>query len=145
MYALLLRANDEPLVIPALNRDGDTLSDMVLQMFGSSAGAESRVLALDEEFRVRAVMAEAPHGTAPGLYGKNVANPVAMILAAAAVLSYAEDPRAVHLSEVISHKVVDAVRDGARTADLGGHASTSAFTDEIIRRVRVQLEDESNG
>jgi len=33
-------------------------------------------------------MAEAPHGTAPGLKGKNIANPMAMILAGAAVLHY---------------------------------------------------------
>lgn len=44
VYALLLQTTGEALVIPALNRDGDTLSDLVLQMFGSIAGAESLVL-----------------------------------------------------------------------------------------------------
>ena len=45
-YALLLStAGDAPLVIPALNRDGDCLSDLVMQLFGSIAGAESLVLA----------------------------------------------------------------------------------------------------
>src|SRR3712207_7690064 len=48
-YALLLTTHGEPLVIPTLNRDGDCLSDMVLQMFGSIAGAESLLIALDEE------------------------------------------------------------------------------------------------
>ncbi|MCL6637459.1 MAG: isocitrate dehydrogenase, partial [Alicyclobacillus sp.] len=47
-YALLLVRAGEPLVIPALNRDGDCLSDLVLQMFGSIAGSESILLALDE-------------------------------------------------------------------------------------------------
>src|SRR5215212_3874912 len=41
-------AADAPLVIPALNRDGDCLSDMVLPLFGSIAGAESVLLSLDE-------------------------------------------------------------------------------------------------
>ena len=47
VYALLLQSTGEGLVIPALNRDGDTLSDFVLQMFGSIAGAESLVMSVD--------------------------------------------------------------------------------------------------
>src|SRR5690242_10385909 len=85
---LVSGAADAPLVIPALNRDGDCLSDMVLPLFGSIAGAESVLMSMDKDFEVRTVMAEAPHGTAPGLAGKNVANPMAMLLAAAALLHY---------------------------------------------------------
>src|SRR5262249_17639168 len=44
LYAALLSTSGDPLVIPALNRDGDCLSDFVLQMFGSIAGAESLIL-----------------------------------------------------------------------------------------------------
>ena len=89
---LISGAADAPLVIPALNRDGDCLSDMVMPLFGSIAGAESVLLAFDEEYEPRAVMAEAPHGTAPALQGKDIANPIAMILAVAAVLHYADEP-----------------------------------------------------
>jgi isocitrate dehydrogenase (NAD+) len=78
--------------MPALNRDGDCLSDLVMQLFGSIAGAESVLLSFDESLRPRCVMAEAPHGTAPRLFGKNVANPMAMILACAALLSYVSEP-----------------------------------------------------
>src|SRR6185437_11013270 len=78
-----------PLVVPALNRDGDCLSDLVLALFGSIAGAESVLLALDHDQHPVVAMAEAPHGTAPSLSGKNVANPMAMLLACAAVLDYA--------------------------------------------------------
>ena len=85
---LMSGAADAPLVIPALNRDGDCLSDLVMPLFGSIAGAESVLLAFDDEYETRAVMAEAPHGTAPALQGKDIANPMAMILAAAAVLHY---------------------------------------------------------
>ena len=46
-YALLLSSAGDPMVIPALNRDGDLLSDLVLQMFGSIAGAESLLLSFD--------------------------------------------------------------------------------------------------
>ena len=86
---LLTGAADAPLVIPALNRDGDCLSDLVMPMFGSIAGAESVLLAFDEDFAVDVAMAEAPHGTAPSLQGKDLANPMAMILACAAVLGQA--------------------------------------------------------
>ena len=75
-----------PLVIPALNRDGDCLSDLVMPMFGSIAGAESVLLAFDDDLQTQVAMAEAPHGTAPALEGKDLANPMAMILACAAVL-----------------------------------------------------------
>src|SRR3954469_22309023 len=69
---LMVGAADMPLVIPALNRDGDCLSDLVLPMFGSIAGAESVLLAFGEDFAPRVAMAEAPHGTAPALEGKDI-------------------------------------------------------------------------
>jgi isocitrate/isopropylmalate dehydrogenase len=61
-YALLLTTFGEPLVIPTLNRDGDCISDLVMQMFGSIAGAESLLISLDEDENPETVMAEAPHG-----------------------------------------------------------------------------------
>src|ERR671922_163839 len=91
---LVSGAADTPMVIPALNRDGDCLSDLVLPLFGSIAGAESVLLSLDENYDPKAIMAEAPHGTAPALRGKNVANPMAMIMAAAALLSHMEGKEA---------------------------------------------------
>jgi isocitrate dehydrogenase (NAD+) len=139
-YALLLSTHGEPLVIPTLNRDGDCLSDMVLQMFGSIAGAESLLIALDEDENPQTVMAEAPHGTAPSLEGKNVANPIAMILAGAALLTFFHDEEASRVSRAIYEATFEAVLDGIRTADLGGAAGTTEFTDEVIRHVRNKLE-----
>ena len=146
-YALLLSAaGDAPLVIPALNRDGDCLSDLVMQLFGSIAGAESVVLAFPptepgqpENLTPSIVMAEAPHGTAPRLEGKNVANPLAMILAGAAALSYMPDSRAVRISGAIYDAAIAAVGEGVATADLGGHATTIEFTDAVIARVGATL------
>ncbi len=139
-YALLLETTGEPLVIPALNRDGDTLSDLVLKMFGSIAGAESIILSMDDQFEVKSVITEAPHGTAPSLQGKNVANPMAMILAGAALLRYVQLPNAQNASRAIYESVLEAVRDGVKTADLGGHSTTTEFTNEVIDRVRGKLE-----
>jgi isocitrate dehydrogenase (NAD+) len=139
-YALLLTTHGEPLVIPTLNRDGDCLSDMVLQMFGSIAGAESLLIALDEDENPQTVMAEAPHGTAPSLEGKNIANPIAMILAGAALLTFFHDEEASRVSRAIYEATFESVLDGNRTADLGGATGTTEFTDEVIRHVRTKLE-----
>jgi len=138
--ALLLKIDGESLVIPALNRDGDLLSDLVLQMFGSIAGSESLVLAFDHNSHVKVVMTEAPHGTAPALEGKNIANPMAMILAGAAILSYLETPQGNLASRAIYESVFEAVHDGKTTTDLGGRLSTTEFTDEVIHRVEAKLE-----
>ncbi len=139
-YALLLTHSGDPMVIPALNRDGDCLSDMVLQMFGTIAGSESLLLSFDKEFKVKTVMAEAPHGTAPSLEGKNLANPMAMIMAGAALLDYINTPASDLAARAISEATLEAVYDGTRTADLGGHITTSDFTDEVIRRIKTKLE-----
>jgi isocitrate/isopropylmalate dehydrogenase len=138
--SLLLKIDGESLVIPALNRDGDLLSDLVLQMFGSIAGSESLVLAFDDSSHIKVVMTEAPHGTAPALEGKNIANPMAMILAGAAILSYVENPQADLASRAIYESVFEAVHDGKTTTDLGGRLSTTEFTDEVIHRVEAKLE-----
>src|SRR5919198_575767 len=138
-FALLLSSSGDPLVIPSLNRDGDILSDLVLPLFGSIAGSESLLVAFDDDYVPSRVMAEAAHGTAPSLQGKDVANPMAMILAGAALLMNA-DAEAQQAGRPIREARLQAVADGIRTADLGGHAETTEFTDEVIRRVRSKLE-----
>ena len=138
-FAYLVTSSGAPLVIPTLNRDGDVLSDLVLPLFGSIAGAESLLVAFDEDYVPDAVMAEAAHGTAPALQGKNVANPMAMIHAAAALLAYG-DERTQQAGRAVREGALEAVADGVRTADLGGHASTSEFTDEVIRRAKQKLD-----
>jgi isocitrate dehydrogenase (NAD+) len=139
---LMTEGWDLPVVIPALNRDGDCLSDLVLAMFGSIAGAESVLLSLDENLESTVAMAEAPHGTAPSLEGKNVANPMAMLLACAAVLEHAGfrgGPRCTAASVALREATLSAAADGVRTFDLGGEASTSDVVDEVIARVRQRL------
>jgi isocitrate/isopropylmalate dehydrogenase len=116
---------------------------MVLPMFGSIAGAESVLLAFDEDYDVDVAMAEAPHGTAPSLMGKDLANPMAMLLACGAVLSYAaarhgED--AERASRAIYEGVLETVATGTKTIDLGGHATTSEFTDAVVEKVRTKVD-----
>ena len=110
-FALLVSSSGAPMVIPALNRDGDILSDLVLPLFGSIAGSESLL-----------------------------ANPMAMILAGAALLSHADDEETQAAGRAIREACLEAVADGIRTADLGGHHGTTDFTDEVIRRTRTKIE-----
>jgi isocitrate dehydrogenase (NAD+) len=143
-YAGLISGVAEtPLVIPALNRDGDCLSDLVLPMFGSIAGAESVLLSFDDDLSVDVAMAEAPHGTAPSLQGKNLANPMAMILACAALLSYAGAAGvrgAERASRAVYESVLETIAGGLKTVDLGGHATTSEFTDAVVEKVRTKVD-----
>jgi isocitrate dehydrogenase (NAD+) len=140
-FATLFQSGGQSLVIPALNRDGDLLSDMILQMFGSIAGAESVVLGFREDTTdVAVVMAESPHGTAPALEGKNIANPMAMILACAGLLSYVEASEAQQASRAIYEAVFEAVHAGHATPDLGGSMTTTDLTDEVIQRVKTKIE-----
>ena len=140
---LLSGATDAPLVIPALNRDGDCLSDLVLPMFGSIAGAESVLLAFDDDYETTVAMAEAPHGTAPALEGKDVANPLAMILACGALLRHAADRHgaaADRASRAVYEAALETIASGIKTPDLGGAAGTTEFTTEVVKRVATKIE-----
>ncbi len=142
-YAGLVSGVDSPLVIPSLNRDGDCLSDLVMPMFGSIAGAESLLFAFDDDYRPTVVQAEAPHGTAPALFGKDIANPMAMILAGAALLNYAADKEidgAELASRAVYESTLEATAAGIRTPDLGGSTTTTQFTDEVINRVGTKID-----
>jgi isocitrate/isopropylmalate dehydrogenase len=132
-----------PLVIPALNRDGDCLSDLVLPMFGSIAGAESVLLAFDEDYDTTVAMTEAPHGTAPALQGKDLANPLAMILACGALLRHAADKHGAACSRAaraVYEGVLETVASGIKTPDLGGHSGTIEFTSAVVQRVATKLD-----
>jgi len=109
-------------------------------MFGSIAGAESQILGFNDDWTVRVAVTEAPHGTAPALQGKNIANPMAMILAGAALLTHVEDPKAQLASRAIYEATLEAVHSGIKTADLSGGTSTTDFTDEVINRVKAKLD-----
>src|SRR6201991_3358267 len=140
---LMTGAAETPLVIPALNRDGDCLSDLVLPMFGSIAGAESVLLSFDAEYGVEVAMAEAPHGTAPSLMGKDIANPMATLLACGSVLGYAGVrgyAGADRASRAIYESVLETTATGVKTVDLGGAATTTEFTDAVVKKVRTKIE-----
>ena len=113
-----------------------------MPLFGSIAGAESVLLAFDDDYEPSAVMAEAPHGTAPALQGKDIANPMAMILAAAALLHYAGEPargrrppRARSTSRCWRRRPPACARPTSAATP-----RPREFTDEVIARVRTKID-----
>ena len=80
----------------------------------------------------RAAIFEAVHGSAPDIAGKGLANPSAQMMAAAMMLDHmGELDRAERIRNAI---VTTIVRDGIRTRDLGGNASTKEFGSAVAKR-----------
>ncbi|MCB0112699.1 MAG: hypothetical protein KDD84_01360, partial [Caldilineaceae bacterium] len=67
-------------------------------------------------------------------------NPMAMILACAALLKQIESTETDLAARAIREALMEAVHDGVRTPDIGGHASTSEFTNDVIARTQRKLD-----
>ncbi|MHB1502213.1 MAG: isocitrate/isopropylmalate family dehydrogenase, partial [Candidatus Dormibacteria bacterium] len=80
-------------------------------------------------------MAEAPHGTAPALEGRHIANPMSMILAVAALLEQAPEEGLRADGRLVREATLRVCASGTRTADLGGMARTEEFTAEVLSRI----------
>jgi len=110
-------------VIAADNYLGDLISDLTAAFAGGMGTAPSLSWAPHRPFRC-SVLAEPVHGSAPDIAGKGLANPVGMILSTALLfrhLGWETEAQAVELA------VAAAMRDGARTRDLGGGLGTAAM------------------
>ena len=109
------------------NLFGDILSDLVAGLVGGLGMAPGANIGAD------AAIFEAVHGSAPDIAGKGVANPTALILAAAMMLDHVKlVDQATRL-----RRALDATLniDGVRTGDLSGSASTAAFTKALVARI----------
>ncbi|WP_417522477.1 isocitrate/isopropylmalate dehydrogenase family protein [Marinovum sp.] len=126
--ALLVRKPETYDVVVATNFYGDILSDLASELSGSLGLAGS----INANAETGLCCAQAQHGSAPDIAGKNVANPTSLILSAAMMLSWLGEQRGVSrlmdAGAAIS-EAVDAVIDSPanRTRDLGGRVNTDAF------------------
>ncbi len=114
-------------VVLTSNTFGDILSSVGMAVVESvGAGASANI-------GDGVVVTEASHGTAPDLAGRGIANPIGMIRAAAMLLDQID-----HRAEAaaVDTAVEMALASGARTPDMGGTASTSEVTEEIIRLLK---------
>ena len=113
-------------VMVTTNMFGDILSDEVSGLVGGLG------LAPGANIGTKAAIFEAVHGSAPDIAGKGVANPSAQMLAAAMMLDHiGELERAGRIRDAIVSTIV---RDGIRTRDLGGNATTEEFGSAVAKR-----------
>jgi isocitrate dehydrogenase (NAD+) len=114
-------------VIVTTNLFGDILSDLVAGLVGGLGMAPGANIGTD------AAIFEAVHGSAPDIAGKGIANPTALILAAAMMLDHVK----LHdKAERVRRAVHDTLNiDNVRTGDLGGKASTAAFAQALVKRL----------
>jgi len=132
LTAHLVRRGSDFDVIVAENMFGDILSDLAGELSGSLGMAPSLNASETK------AMAQAAHGSAPDIAGRNRANPTALILSSAMLLDWlAEHDGDVRLTAAAT-RIRSAVRgtleSGVATADVGGLASTAEFTEAVIAR-----------
>ena len=110
------------------NLFGDILSDLAAGLVGGLGMAPGANIGED------AAIFEAVHGSAPDIAGKGIANPIALMLAAALMLDHVTlHDKANRLRQAISDTLNI---DNIRTGDLGGRANTQRFTDAIVSRIK---------
>jgi tartrate dehydrogenase/decarboxylase / D-malate dehydrogenase len=113
-------------VIVASNLFGDVLSDLIAALAGSIGVAPSANLNPARDYPS---MFEPVHGSAPDIAGQGIANPVGQIWAGAMMLEHLGEAAAA-ADLVAAFEAV--LKDGTRTPDLGGTASTAEFTDAVL-------------
>jgi isocitrate dehydrogenase (NAD+) len=114
-------------VLVTTNLFGDILSDLVAGLVGGLGMTPGANIGTD------AAIFEAVHGSAPDIAGKGIANPTALMLAAAMMLEHCNLPE---LAARLRKAIIEALNiDNVRTGDLGGRASTAEFTRALIARI----------
>ena len=119
-------------VVVASNLFGDILSDLGPACTGTIGIAPSANLNPERRFPS---LFEPVHGSAPDIYGQNIANPVAMIWSAAMMLDFLGERDAHDAIVKAIEQVLAEGAQGAVTRDLGGQASTTQMGEAIARRV----------
>jgi 3-isopropylmalate dehydrogenase len=135
MAALLVRDASQFDVIVTTNMYGDILSDEASEISGSLG------LAASINAGATHAIAQAQHGSAPDIAGKDVANPAALIGSAAMLLGWLGERRG---DERLARAAaaIEAALDAAiakpewRTPDLGGPLGTKAFGERVAAEVR---------
>jgi isocitrate dehydrogenase (NAD+) len=114
-------------VLVTTNLFGDILSDLVAGLVGGLGMTPGGNIGAD------AAVFEAVHGSAPDIAGKGIANPIALLLAAAMMLEHCHLP---HMAARLRSAIDETLNiDKIRTGDLGGRASTAEFTRALVKRI----------
>ena len=135
MSAMLIRDPSVFDVILATNLFGDNLSDAASEIAGGLGLAES--INAGENYCI----AQAQHGSAPDIAGKNIANPVSLIGSTAMMLDWLGKKNNNQQLKEIAQMIEDAIdktiiNPKTRTPDIGGNLSTTDFTDVLISNLK---------
>ena len=114
-------------VIVTMNLYGDILSDLVAGLVGGLGVAPGANIGDD------IAIFEAVHGSAPDIAGQNKTNPLALLLSSIEMLKYLKLD---NFAKNIENAILKTLTDGCKTADLGGSATTTEFTDRIIENLK---------
>lgn len=127
--AKLVRSPQDFDVIVTTNMFGDILSDLAAELAGSLGLGGSLNKGRD------VAMAQAQHGSAPDIAGRDIANPVSLLLSVAMLLDdIGETEAATYLETAISQMLA---AESGRTADLGGTLGCSGFTEQLVQRLKA--------
>ncbi|MGD9905617.1 MAG: isocitrate/isopropylmalate dehydrogenase family protein [Vicinamibacterales bacterium] len=123
MQLVMFPERFDVLLLP--NLYGDIVSDLCAGLVGGLGVVPAANLGADG-----VGVFEAVHGSAPDIAGQDVANPLALLLSGVLMLRHLEeDAMADHVMRAVTAVLAGTVR----TRDIGGSASTTAFTDAICR------------
>lgn len=117
-------------VLVTTNLFGDIVSDLAAGLVGGLG------LAPGANIGASAAVFEAVHGSAPDIAGKGLANPCALLLAAADLLDHIGQVAKGDRLRAAIRETIEQDRDHV-TPDLGGKGSTSSFADALVKRVAV--------
>jgi len=121
-------------VIVTTNLFGDIISDLAGELVGS-LGLSPAINTNDHQ-----CMAQATHGSAPDIGGKNIANPTGLILSSAMMMRWLankhDDPRMSDAAQEIEDAIYDLMDRGIVTGDLGGSETTSSFTEAVVNNIK---------
>lgn len=133
MTAHLVRRLKDFDVIITTNLFGDIISDLAGELTGS--------LGLGPGINTNGTqcMAQAAHGSAPDIAGKNIANPIGLMLSTAMLYQWManhhQDAKLAEVGKLMEDAVIAAMEEGYVTPDLGGTASTSSFADYLAQKI----------
>ena len=121
-------------IIVTTNQFGDILSDIGAGLIGSIGMAPGLCIGNN------LAMAQATHGSAPDISGKNISNPYAMVISTAMLLSWMgfkyKEKKLVKASNLIEKSANDVISEKKFiTSDIGGNSNTQDMGDEIIRKL----------
>jgi 3-isopropylmalate dehydrogenase len=133
MMAHVVRTPERYDVIVTTNMFGDILSDLTAELSGSLGMAASINAGVDY------AMAQAAHGSAPDIAGKNIANPFSQVWSAAMLLNWFGQrkgrPEFTQAAQVLEDAVAAAIAAGESTKDVGGKLGTKETGQALVARL----------